>query len=67
MNDQFQTIKAKLGFIKKTWFIIIAMIVFPPVGIFLMWFYKDWPILVKIIVSIILIFYCSVYFGTFSV
>lgn len=37
---------------KRTWFIILMLIFVCPVGIFLMWKYKDWSKTVKIIVAI---------------
>lgn len=54
----------KPPFFQRTWFIILMLIFVSPVGIFLMWFYKEWNTIIKIIVSIFFIFYfminCSV-------
>ena len=38
---------------EKTWFIIVMLIVFFPVGLFLMWKYSNWNKVVKIIISVI--------------
>lgn len=66
MNNQDINSKPKLAFYEKTWFIIVMMIVLPPAGIFLMWFFKEWSTPIKIVLSIVLIFYCSIYFGVIS-
>ncbi len=39
---------------KKTWFIIIMLILFFPIGLFLMWKYSIWGKLIKIVISIFL-------------
>ena len=36
---------------QKTWFIILLLVVFFPVGLFLMWKFSSWKTIVKIIVS----------------
>ena len=46
-----------LPFFQKTWFIILMMIFVSPVGIFLMWYYKEWNTVIKIVISVFLIFY----------
>ena len=46
-----------LPFFQKTWFIILMMIFVSPVGIFLMWYYKEWNTVIKIVLSVFLIFY----------
>ena len=38
---------------EKTWFIIVMLIVFFPVGLFFMWKYSNWNKVVKIIISVI--------------
>lgn len=40
-------------FYERTWFIIIALIFFWPLGVFLMWKFSEWKKAVKIIISII--------------
>lgn len=48
----------KTPFWKKTWFIIIALIFIPPLGIALMWISKkQWKSVIKIILSIVLGFW----------
>jgi hypothetical protein len=39
-------------FYKTTWFIVIALFVFAPVGLFLMWLSDDWEKKTKIIVTL---------------
>ena len=41
---------------QKTWFIIACLIVFFPVGIFLMWKYHKFSKVIRVIVSIVVIF-----------
>lgn len=53
----------KPPFFQRTWFIILMLIFVSPVGIFLMWFYKEWNTIIKIIVSIFFIFYFMIYCG----
>ena len=40
-------------FYKRTWFIILCLIFFWPLGVFLMWKYSQWNKIVKIIISVI--------------
>ncbi len=48
----------KTPFFKKTWFIILAFIFLPPLGIILMWISKThWKAFIKIPISIILAFW----------
>ncbi|MBQ3499377.1 MAG: hypothetical protein IJA87_09670 [Clostridia bacterium] len=48
----------KTPFFKKTWFIIIALIFIPPLGIALMWISKkQWKSVIKIILSVVLGFW----------
>lgn len=50
---------------EKTWLVILALIIFWPVGLFLMWKYKPrWNLAVKIIITVILAY--SFYFSFFS-
>ena len=42
-----------MKFYEKTWFIILMLLVFFPVGLFLMWRYSEWNKVVKIIISVI--------------
>lgn len=39
---------------KKTWFIIVCLIIFFPVGLFLMWKYADWKKVIKIVVTVVI-------------
>ena len=43
-------------FYQKTWFIVLALIFFWPLGLFLMWRYSRWNLIAKVIVSAIFIF-----------
>lgn len=52
-------------FFKKTWFIVIMLFFISPIGIFLMWIYKEWNVIIKILISLFFIFYFSVYCGAF--
>ena len=52
-------------FFKKTWFIVIMLFFISPIGIFLMWIYKEWTVIIKILISLLFIFYFSVYCGAF--
>ena len=38
---------------QKTWFIILLLIIFWPVGLFLMWKYADWKKAVKIVITVL--------------
>lgn len=50
-EEQIQK-EVKSKFYKKTWFIILMLIIFFPVGLFLMWKYSNWNKYLKIGVSI---------------
>ena len=41
-------------FYQKTWFIVLLLILFWPVGLFLMWKYADWSKIAKIVVTVII-------------
>lgn len=44
-------------FYRKTWFVILLMVLFPPMGLILMWLYKkNWNTILKILLSIVLAF-----------
>ena len=43
-----------MEFYEKDWFIVLMLIVFFPVGLFLMWKYSKWPKVAKIIVTIVI-------------
>ena len=49
-------------FYKKTWFIILCLVLFWPLGVVMMWIYASWPKAVKIIVSVICAFILITYF-----
>lgn len=52
----------KVPFYKKTWFIIVMLIFIFPVGLILMWKYKDWTRMVKgVVTAATLLFALSVY------
>lgn len=51
---------------QRNWFMIIMLIFITPVGIFLMWYYKEWKPIIKIIISIFFIFYFMIYCGMFA-
>lgn len=44
-------------FYQRTWFIILLLIFFFPVGLFLMWKYSDWNKIVKIIITVLLVIF----------
>lgn len=46
----------KERFYQKTWFIILMLIIFAPIGLFLMWKYKTWGKAAKIIVTVVFCF-----------
>lgn len=56
----------KIPFYQKTWFIILMLLFVSPVGIFLMWYFKDWHKIIKIILSLFFIFYFVIYCGVFG-
>lgn len=43
---------------QKNWFIILMLIVFFPVGLFLMWKHSNWNIVIKIIISMFFAIMC---------
>lgn len=53
--------KDRKPFFQRTWFIILMLIFISPVGIFLMWRYKEWNTAVKVIISVFFILYFSFY------
>lgn len=53
--------KEKKPFFQRTWFIILMLFFISPVGIFLMWRYKEWNTAVKIMISVFFILYFSFY------
>lgn len=40
-------------FYEKTWFVVLMLIVFWPVGVFLMWRYTEWNKPVKVAISVV--------------
>lgn len=48
-------------FYRKTWFIILMLFFVSPLGLFLMWYYKEWKAPVKALISIFFIFYFMIY------
>ena len=55
MDEKGECIKREKIY-QKTWFIVICLIVIFPVGIFLMWKYRKFNKVIRIIVSIAIIF-----------
>lgn len=55
-NNNFNGFEPRRRFYQKTWFIILALIFFWPLGIFLMWKFSKWNKIVKIIISILCLF-----------
>ncbi len=51
-NEGF--IVEKLPWYKRTWFVILMLIFFWPVGLILMWVHKKFPLAVRIIISIVI-------------
>lgn len=45
----------KAPFYKKTWFIILSLILFFPLGLVLMWMYTNWTKMVKTVVTAIIL------------
>lgn len=45
---------------QKNWFIIVSLIFFFPVGLTLMWVFKKWNLMARIIVSVIVIVLCII-------
>jgi len=60
LPKQGGNVMEKEKFYQKTWFVILMLIVFAPLGIFLMWKYKTWGKAAKIIVTVI---FCFVFIG----
>lgn len=58
--------KQKPPIYQRNWFIILMMIFVSPIGIFLMWYFKEWKTITKIIISVFLIFYFMIYCGMLS-
>lgn len=56
----------KPPFFQRTWFIILMLIFVSPVGIFLMWYFKEWNKGIKIVISLFFIFYFTIYCGAFG-
>lgn len=61
--DMSETKSEKFSFIKTRWFMVISLIWLPPLGIFLMWYYRSCNIAVKWFFSAVFVFYNMIYFG----
>lgn len=61
--DTPETQKEKFSFIKTRWFMVISLVWLPPLGIFLMWYYRKCSIAVKWFFSAVFVFYNMIYFG----
>ena len=46
----------KPPFYQRSWFIVLALIIFWPLGVFLMWKYSRCSVVIKIIVTLIFVF-----------
>lgn len=44
--------------LKRIWFIILMLFLVPPFGLFLMWYYKEWHLAIKLSVT----FFFTIYF-----
>lgn len=44
-------------FYQKTWFLLLIVVVFPPLGLFLMWKYQNWRKVMKGVITVPLGFY----------
>lgn len=53
--------KSKLPVYRRNWFILLMLFFATPVGIFLMWYCKEWKTFIKVIISIFFIFYFMMY------
>lgn len=51
---------------QRNWFIILMLLFISPAGIFLMWYFKEWKTITKVIISIFFIFYFTIYCGVLS-
>ena len=51
-----EPVMSQSRFYEKTWFIILALLLFWPLGLILMWLYSSWSKPVKIIVTILCAF-----------
>lgn len=54
-----------LRFYQKTWFMILMLIFVSPIGLFLMWYYKEWRVPVKVLISVFFVFYFMIYCALF--
>lgn len=59
--------KSKPPILQRNWFLILMLLFASPIGIFLMWYFKEWKLSTKIIISVCFIFYFMVYCGVMSV
>jgi MFS superfamily sulfate permease-like transporter len=41
---------------RKNIYTILFLFVFPPVGLILMWLWPSWPLLIKIIISVVIVY-----------
>lgn len=55
--------KKKLPVFQRTLFIIVMLLYITPVGLFLMWYFKEWKTAVKLVISIFFIFYFMMFCG----
>lgn len=58
MNGEKQLpAKQKNNILCRTWFQIFMLLTFSPLGIFCVWYYKEWKTPIKVIISIFFILY----------
>lgn len=50
----------KEKFYQKTWFTVLFLILFFPVGLFTMWKYKKFNKIARIVITVLLVFFCLV-------
>lgn len=57
VSDKKLSSKQNNTILCRTWFQIFMLFIFSPLGIFCLWYYKEWKTPIKVIVSIFFILY----------
>jgi hypothetical protein len=57
---------AKPPVYQRNWFITLMLLFASPIGIFLMWYFKEWKTWIKIVISLFFIYYFMIYCGVVS-
>lgn len=66
-NQKFSTpppiisVKQNTPIYNRNWFILLMLFFATPVGIFLIWYCREWKTVLKVIISIFFIFYFMIY------